>query len=354
MVLYITGICRQECFYCPLSEKKKGRDVVYANERLVEGRSWIDQVISEARRMKALGTGITGGDPMVVPERTIELIRRLKEAFGSKHHVHLYTTGPFDHSLLEKVEEAGLDEIRFHPPIETWSRFRFLGEGPEEGNGEPARMYHELIMKAVETGLTTGIEVPAVVDEKTSEKKNSRGLMVLVDYAVRQGLSFVNINELEASHTNMDLFRKKGYELVGDSMAVKGSSELALEVIAEIGKRYPDTSTVLHLCTSVYKDSVQLRNRLKRMAQNLKRPFEVITEDGTFLRGVIETQDIEELLDTLRNVHEVPDELMEVVGTKLLIAPWVLEELSEELEGVKYISEVYPTWDGLEVERIPL
>jgi pyruvate formate-lyase activating enzyme-like uncharacterized protein len=232
--------------------------------------------------------------------------------------------------------------------------FQSLAGGSGEGDGEPARPYHDLIMKAVEAGLITGIEVPAVVDRKGSDGRHSRGLMDLVDYAVRQGLSFVNINELEASHTNMEVFRGMGYQLVGDSMAVKGSSELALEVISDIRKRYPQSTTVVHLCTSVYKDSVQLRNRLKRMAQNLKRPFEVVTDDGTFLRGVIEAEDIEELLDTLRNVHEVPDELMEVVGMKLLVAPWVLEELSEELEGVKYISEVYPTWDGLEVERIPL
>jgi pyruvate formate-lyase activating enzyme-like uncharacterized protein len=354
MVLYITGICRLECFYCPLSEKKKGIDVVYANERLVEGRSWIDQVIGEAKRMRALGTGITGGDPMVVPERTIEVIRRLKETFGRKHHVHLYTTGPFDPSLLAGVKEAGLDEIRSHPPIETWSMFRYLGDGGVEGDGKPALPYHELIMEAVEAGMTTGLEVPAVVDVKDSNNLYSKGLADLIDYAVRQGLSFVNINELEASHTNMELFRRRGYELVGDSMAVMGSRELALQVISRTKKRYPEASTVLHLCTSVYKDSVQLRNRLKRMAQNLKRPFEVITDDGTFLRGVIETEDIEDLVSTLRNVHEVPDELMEIIGTKLLIAPWVLEELSEELEGVKYISEVYPTWDCLEVERIPL
>jgi len=354
MVLYITGICRQECFYCPLSEKKKGKDVIYANERLVEGRSRIDQIIGEAKKMRALGTGITGGDPMVVPDRTIETIIRLKEMFGKNHHIHLYTTGPFDPDLLDRVKEVGLDEIRFHPPIHTWSMFRFLGNGAEGGDGEPARPYHDLIMKAVETGLVTGLEIPAVIDEKDMEGKNSAGLFDLVDYAVRQGLSFVNINELEASHTNMGIFREKGYELVGDSMAVKGSRELALSVISEMRERYPDTSTVLHLCTSVYKDSVQLRNRLKRMARNLKRPFEVVTDDGTFLRGVIESDNMEDLMYILRNVHDVPDELMELEGSRLLIAPWVLEELSEELEGVKYISEVYPTWDGLEVERIPL
>ena len=32
LVLLATGVCRQKCWYCPLSERKKNRDVVVANE----------------------------------------------------------------------------------------------------------------------------------------------------------------------------------------------------------------------------------------------------------------------------------------------------------------------------------
>ena len=32
MVVFITGICNNQCFYCPVSEQKNMKDVVYANE----------------------------------------------------------------------------------------------------------------------------------------------------------------------------------------------------------------------------------------------------------------------------------------------------------------------------------
>ncbi|MBN1539886.1 MAG: radical SAM protein [Candidatus Thermoplasmatota archaeon] len=353
MVVYITGICPQDCYYCPLSETKKGKDVVYANERLVEGRDWLHIILAEARKMRALGTGITGGDPMMVPDRTALVIRTLKEEFGRNHHVHLYTSGPFEPSLIETMKDAGLDEMRFHPPIHTWSSFRYLSGGVE-GDASPAIPFHELILHARDSIRSVGLEIPAVVDEKGSKTSNAGSLLELVRYAARTGMDFVNINELEASHTNMGIFSVKGFSLVGDSMAVEGSRELAWSVIKRVQGEFPGTKTVFHFCSSVYKDSVQLRHRLKRMANNLRKPYDIVTEDGTFLRGVIVTDRPDDITALLKERYEVPDELMDALEDRVLIAPWVLEEIGPGLEEETYLSEVYPTWDGLEVERIPL
>ena len=354
MVLYITGVCMEDCFYCPLSEEKKGNDVTFANERRVDGDDWLDMVVLEARRMKALGTGITGGDPMAVVDRTVQAISRLRSEFGPRHHMHLYTTGSFDKEALGRVKKAGLDEIRFHPPVWMWGGFRFLGRDHEQGDPAEARQVHELIHEARRSKLSTGLEVPALVDPRGSSGIYSRGLYHLLEYAAREGIDFVNVNELEASHTNMGVFKRLGYDLVGDSMAVKGSYELAFRTIEKVRDIDHQRRTVFHICTSVYKDSIQLRNRLIRTAKNTARPFEIVTEDGTFLRGIIETDDPSNIYGHLSRVYDVPPELMVIENGKVLIAPWVLEELGPEIEGTSYISEVYPTCDALEVERTPI
>ncbi len=118
MVLFVTGLCQRDCFFCPLSEDRKNRDVIFANERAVYSDA---DVLEEARSMDAEGTGITGGEPLLELKKTVHYIRLLKEEFGKTHHIHLYTSTAPNDSYLKELAEAGLDEIRFHPPVELWN-----------------------------------------------------------------------------------------------------------------------------------------------------------------------------------------------------------------------------------------
>ncbi|WNY22849.1 hypothetical protein MmiHf6_01340 [Methanimicrococcus hongohii] len=119
MVLFVTGICRKTCFFCPLSVERKNKDVIFANERAVYSDS---DVLEEARSMNAEGTGITGGEPLLELERVIHYIHLLKNEFGKNHHIHLYTSTAPSENDLKELADAGLDEIRFHPPIEIWKK----------------------------------------------------------------------------------------------------------------------------------------------------------------------------------------------------------------------------------------
>ncbi|MGQ9788780.1 MAG: radical SAM protein, partial [Candidatus Hadarchaeaceae archaeon] len=87
MVLFVTGLCRRHCFYCPLSDKRAGKDLIYANERPVKT---VKDILDEARSMDALGTGITGGDPSLRFKRVLAYLRLLKAKLGRSHHIHMY------------------------------------------------------------------------------------------------------------------------------------------------------------------------------------------------------------------------------------------------------------------------
>jgi pyruvate formate-lyase activating enzyme-like uncharacterized protein len=323
LVLFLTGLCRLSCFYCPLSSLRKGRDVVYANERPIRSSR---ELLEEAELMNALGTGITGGDPSLRFRRLLHYLRVLKEGLGSEHHVHLYCT-ELSRERLRKLREEGLDEIRFH----VWSP-------------EPVR-------RAVEEGLHCGVELPSLPG-------SFRPLTKLLKALEGAGCSFVNLNELEFSETNSQELRKRGFRLKSDtSVAVKGSEELALRVLEWASE---NTELNLHYCPSRLKDAVQLRNRLKRRAERVARPYEALTPEGLLVKGVITgipRGRLEEERRRLRRRYGIPPELISVnrKRNRLETSPEIAEELSKVEERRRFFwVESYPTFDGVEVTVIPL
>jgi pyruvate formate-lyase activating enzyme-like uncharacterized protein len=319
MVLLVTGRCDAGCFYCPISTRKRGRDVIYANELRASN---MEEVLHEARMIDARGTGITGGDPLRALDRTVEHIASLKDAFGPAHHIHLYTA-TIDRKAFERLAEAGLDELRVHPPPRQWSR-------PERtGLAEAAR----------DLGIPVGIEVPAIPGHMEE-------LGLLIRYASDAGLDFVNLNELEFSETNAGRMLKRGFAVKDDvSSAAAGSEEMAIELVG-MSRGIP-----VHYCSSSFKDSIQLRRRLLRRARNAAHPGDIITEDGTLLKGIIELRTAEAI--GVLEKEGVPRRLfrMDHARRRLEIAPWVLEELAAQMPAPCYVVEEYPTADRLEVER---
>ena len=323
MVLFVTGRCDTGCFYCPVSLERKGRDVVYANERRVTEKK---EIIEEAESMDATGTGITGGDPLFNMERTLDLIRMLKDRFGKDHHIHLYTS-TIDPDKVSELIDAGLDEIRFHPPIAMW------------GSMEGSRLKDIASMD-----IDVGMEVPALPDHESD-------LDALLTYAESIDIGFVNLNELEFSESNWDMMGEHGYEVRDEiSAAIDGSEDVAIRMM----KSHPGLS--IHFCSSTFKDGVQLRKRLIRRANRIAKEYDVITEDGTLLKGLVYADDLEDAARLLREEYDVPDELMYIdpERNRMEIAPWIVEEIADELPFKCYISEEYPTEDRLEVERTPL
>ena len=318
LVLFVTGRCERSCFYCPLSQERKGRDLVFADETRVEE---IREILDEGRAIEALGTGITGGEPLAKLEYVLECIRALKAAFGREHHIHLYTGMLPDKKTLQRLREAGLDEIRFHPPLEEWS--------------SPGHLTQTL-REARSLGLLAGVEIPAVKEAPA------------IVQAVRDADAFLNINELEFSETNYAALAAEGFTPVELGCAALGSEETAR-------RHFLKEDIRAHYCPSRYKDAVQLRERLLRRARHSARPFDCISPEGTIIHGSIEG-DTASILPILVDLG-VPEDMYCLRKGGIDIAAAILEDIALDLKEIDCdlcLVERYPLQDGIVVERIHL
>jgi pyruvate formate-lyase activating enzyme-like uncharacterized protein len=256
LVLFITGYCTKGCYYCPISEERFGEDVTYANEVLVEKA---EDALEEARMIDAEGMGITGGEPLLELERTCQYIRLFKRKFGSNFHIHLYTAlEPLPNNIVEQLLDAGLDELRLH---------RYT-------SGEDLDTLREITSRRAQLG----VEVPAIPGQLNQMKQLLRNL----DAA---SIDFVNINEMEFAPLNANELLKRGFSLDPNSIAgVKGSEDMAISLLDWAAE---NTSLNIHFCPIALKDGTQLRNRFRRRAKHVVKPFERINRDGLLVKGVI-------------------------------------------------------------------
>jgi pyruvate formate-lyase activating enzyme-like uncharacterized protein len=259
LVLFVTGECHSNCFYCPIMKERR-QDITFANEQQI---SSIDEAIKEAEMISAMGVGITGGDPAIIIERVTSYVSKFKEHFGKDFHCHLYTSHPLDIDQMNNLVSSGLDEIRFHPPR--------LVLTPK---------MKETLTNAISMNWDVGIEIPVIPDKEGE-------ILEIINFAIDSNLGFVNLNEFEITEANVEILTKRNYS-VRDSVsaAVKGSEELALKIL----QKFKKAAITIHYCSSRYKDNTQLRNRLLRRADKYSKHFDEITEDGLLVRARINVE----------------------------------------------------------------
>ncbi len=340
MVLLITGLCRAKCYYCPLSLKKIGKDVIYADEWKLNDENDKEKLLLEARYIEAKGAGITGGDPLIVWKRTKDFITFLKHEFGSGFHIHLYTSGLNNYDKIAELVSAGLDEIRFHPTPNYWKK---MEKSPIKKS----------IKKAIETNVDVAIEIPVI-------PKMNNEIYTLIQWASENEIRWINLNELEFSETNADILNKEGFEVKDDiSAAVKESSETADIIIEKVINNNIEIG--VHFCSSSFKDGIQLKNRLKRRAKNIAKSYDIITDEGTILKGIAisKTYSLDKIYSFFTDKLNISKKYIDINEKmdRIEIAIWVLIEILNQVPEKEircYIVEEYPTADRLEVERIPL
>ncbi len=349
--MFVTGLCPRKCFYCPISDKKYQKDVIYANEWPIKENEQ-ENIFREAEFCGAKGAGITGGDPLVKLERTVTLIKDFKQRFGQHFHIHLYTSLTLiTEEVLKQLYDSGLDELRVHPDLEDktlWPRISFLKK----------------------FSWDVGVEIPLI---PTQEKETKE----LIDF-IQTKVDFLNLNELEISDTNANHLVEKHF-LPKDSMSygVSGSERLGLRLLEYVEKKYP--SFKVHYCTTTLKDKVQLAERIKRRAKNIKEIFDVVTEEGMLKRGAIYLPEINpqttrETLEKIKQNKKLINQFLErlnvlkeellkkfhltstkidVQKLRILLSKKDVKRYAKEIKKLNLIPalvEEYPTHDGLEIE----
>ena len=314
-ILFVTGRCNQRCPYCTISKKRWQKDDVWVNEKLVENDN---DLIEEVKTSESKGIGITGGEPLLVPELVIHYIKILKENFGKNFHIHIYTSGlDIDPKILKRLYNAGLDEIRIH-------------------------MNKEFVIATSKFNWKFGMEVPVIPGDVVK-------LCRLVDFLEEVGADHLNLNELEFSERNLESLGK--YDLRKDSLsAVEGSEETAKQVLGYARKNTKKLN--VHYCTAALKMNYQLKNRLKNRAKNIKKPFEKVTKDGLLLKGII-IGDKRKIKLKLKEM-KVKDSMFFEKEKRIEVSVKTAEKISKNKEFKVAIVEEYPTADPWDFELTPL
>ncbi len=325
-VLFVTGKCSQNCYYCSLSDNKKNNENIIINEW--ETKNFND-VLTEIKLCGSKGAGITGGDPLLVIDKTVSLIRLLKKNFGKKFHLHLYTPLKLvNEERLSKLYSAGLDEIRFHPDVDDtrfWERINLAGK----------------------YNWDFGVEIPSLPHRMVETKK-------LIDYLSGK-IQFMNINELELSDNNSQSFDGLDFKPKDQtSYAIKGSLKTA-KSLADYA--FSKGIKNVHFCTATLKDKYQLRQRILRRAKNSKKDYDFMTKEGMLIRGAIYygNNEPKPIISWIKKEYGVPQSLLSIdsARNRILTREDVAEKLKLPLKKKKLkvaIVEEYPTHDCFPIE----
>ncbi len=246
--LFINGICNAHCFYCPAEQCEDSIPGTNTVE-FTHPRDYIDYL----EYFHFQGASISGGEPLLRPEKTLLFITKIKNHFGDRLHMGLYTNGILaTEGRLKELRKAGLDEIRFN-----------IG----------ARHYN-LDRVAAAVGLIdrVTVEVPAIPEEYDRLKDSVQKLAAL-------GAAHLNLHQLRCTPFNHRHLAERNYTFLhGPKVTILESELTALKMIlysVENGIGLP-----INYCSFVYKNTCQGAAARRRAAAIIRKPSEDITATG--------------------------------------------------------------------------
>jgi uncharacterized protein len=214
---FVSLKCHRDCFYCFNPNQE---DYEYYREHRRDTIGELDALQKSNPAIKHLA--LTGGEPLLFKEEAYGFFKHARQKFPAAH-MRLYTCGDhIDVETLEKLQAAGLDEIRFSIRMHDLAK----GQTQTYDNIALAKKYIPNVM----------VEMP-VLPNTLEEMKE-----VLLRL---EGLGIFGINLLEFCFPlyNAELFREKGYKIkprpfrvlynywYAGGLPVAGSEEVCLNLV---------------------------------------------------------------------------------------------------------------------------
>lgn len=249
--LFINGKCNCRCFYCPTTQN----DISVPTTNRVTFPAAGDYA-QYVRRLGFGGTSISGGEPLLTFERTIEYIERVRRELGDDFHIWLYTNGTLvNRERLHALKSAGLNEIRFDISAVGYDLSK-----PEMAAG---------IIECVT------VEIPAIPEDADR-------LAALLPAMAAAGVNHLNLHQLRLTPHNFDHLLRRCYTFLhGESVTVLESELTALALLQAASAQ--GLGLPVNYCAFVYKRRYQQAATRRRNAGDILKGWESVTESG-FIR----------------------------------------------------------------------
>lgn len=183
----LTLACNRDCFFCANKNQEdyeNGTATIY---------NIYDKYKNDLNRYGHMrSAAITGGEPLLYPEKCAEFIRKVKKT-DKNVETRIYTNGDLiTEDILKLLKDAGLDEIRF-------------GLKTDENGDIPEKLINNLSL-ANKYIKRTMVEMPVVPGQLEKMKE----LMLKLDEI---GIYGINILEFLYPFVHSDEYAKLGYKI---------------------------------------------------------------------------------------------------------------------------------------------
>jgi pyruvate formate-lyase activating enzyme-like uncharacterized protein len=246
--LFINNLCNASCFYCPSSQNELSTPAT--NHLTFDDPGFYAGYLA---RFGFSGASISGGEPFLSLERSIDYIRAIREVNGPRFHIWMYTNGLLaTPANLRRLAAAGLDELRF----------------------DLTAVGYDVEKAAMACGLieTVTVEVPAIEGEAARLEK------MAVELAAA-GVGHLNLHQLRCTPHSVAKMIERGISFIHAPFVLSAWSEVvALETMARLLEA--GTDLPVHFCSFLYKYHAQNAAARRRSAAALPGAGHEVTEAG--------------------------------------------------------------------------